>query len=177
MEMEEEKAPKKEDYIFGGFLKVTGYESVIERGQEEVPLGIRRALKYYASDKDIEVEKTREEILQGNLFTKKDVSNMSGFMPADATVRADKICVVDDKIVIFEVKQKLTCGAMGQALAYRDFFVEDYPAIDKSNVGAAIICEESNHVVESLCEDFGIDVFEMRSYNEYVPYEDRYPRK
>ncbi|RLI76236.1 hypothetical protein DRP05_13270 [Archaeoglobales archaeon] len=69
----------------------------------------------------------------------------------------DYICIVGNNTAwIIEGKEKLNYEAIGQVGVYSCLFSKDYPQF---TVKKAILCEESDPLLESCCKEFGIAVF------------------
>jgi len=70
----------------------------------------------------------------------------------------DYVCVVGETAWVIEGKRKLNYEAVGQVNVLSYHFSRDYPHF---SVRKAIVCEESDPLIEEYCEKFNIAVFNV----------------
>jgi len=99
---------------------------------------------------------TREEL---DRELKAKLSRKYGFMKPNSLKFIDYICEIFDEIWIIEGKRKLNCEAIGQIITYSDLFSLDWPGL---KIRRAIICEESDFLLENICKKNDIEVFVVK---------------
>ena len=58
---------------------------------------------------------------------------------------------------LLEVKQKLNPSALGQILIYKHHFERTY--LDTVLKGVGIVCEESDYMIEEVCQEYNVRIF------------------
>ncbi len=89
-------------------------------------------------------------------IVKKEVASKYPAIKPNLLKFIDFVCIVKDTAWIIEGKSKLNYEAVGQVNVYSYLFSKDYPQF---SVKKAIICEESDPLIENYCKECGIVVF------------------
>jgi hypothetical protein len=63
---------------------------------------------------------------------------------------------------LLEVKQKLDSSALGQILIYKHYFERIYH--DTILKGVGIVCKESDSMIEEVCQEYNVHVYEIPIY-------------
>jgi len=70
----------------------------------------------------------------------------------------DCVCIVKSSAWIIEAKKRLNYEAVGQVNVLSYLFSRDYPQF---SIKKAIVCEETDPLIESFCKEFNIQVFHL----------------
>jgi hypothetical protein len=117
-----------------------------------------------------------KDILSGEYYTRVPICNNH--------IRMDVVCIKGSKINIpistygkleelkrylntlrgimawvLEIKEQLNFEALGQIIVDKHYFSREYPNISVEVYG--ILCRSNDKVLETVCKNFGISVFEI----------------
>ena len=147
---------------------VTGWKRLgIERhpGYEKTSISEKMSLEDRKS-----FEKLQEKFIELGLIEKRwfnntmrqelssptDYGGYGACLPSQLKFIDYVMCDLDNIAWIIEGKKKLNYEAIGQVLVYSDLFIEDNPIF--SEVRKAIVCEETDPVLEATCKKYNIEI-------------------
>jgi len=90
-----------------------------------------------------------------NKIVKKELADRYPAIKPSLLKFIDYVCIVENTAWIIEGKKKLNYEAIGQVNVLSYLFSNDYPQF---SVKKAIVCEESDPLIEDYCEEFDIKV-------------------
>jgi len=92
-----------------------------------------------------------------NKLLRRDLSRRYGFMLPGLLKFIDYVCIIGESVWVIEGKGKLTYEAIGQVVVYSELLIKDNSTFSK--VKKAIVCEETDPLLEGVCKTNDIEVF------------------
>jgi len=96
------------------------------------------------------------KMMRKELSKQKNYGGHGAWLPGKLKFIDYVVCDAGDVAWIIEGKKKLNYEAIGQVKVYSDLFTEDNPTF--SEVRKAIVCEETEPVLEATCEKNNIEI-------------------